>query len=204
MAVVFATMLVSIPAYAAGGILVFGDSLSAGYGLARHDGWVALLEERLVAKDADIDVVNASVSGETTAGGRSRLAAALADHQPAIVVLELGGNDGLRALPVADMKDNLTAMIEASRNAQAKVLLLGMRIPANYGKTYSDRFHGAFNDIAKQSDVAYVPFFLESIATDRRNFQADGIHPNAAAQPEMLDAVWPTLSTLISQIPAVP
>lgn len=203
-AVLFATCSF---AYAGSGILVFGDSLSAGYGLERGQGWVALLRDRLEAGDTDVRVVNASVSGETTAGGRGRLDAALERHDPDVVILELGGNDGLRALPIAKMKTNLAAMIEASRAADAQVLLLGMRIPSNYGKRYADDFRQAFADLAEQTGVAFVPFFLAPIAEDRANFQNDGVHPNADAQPAMLNEVWPTLAPLLSadlKVPAVP
>lgn len=205
LAVALMTAMASMPVYAAGTVLVFGDSLSAGYGLARNDGWVSLLDARLKDRDADMNIVNASVSGETTAGGRARFDAALERTDPDIVILELGGNDGLRALPVADMKTNLAAMIDSARAADSTVLLLGMRIPANYGKRYSEQFHGAFDELAEDTGVAYVPFFLEPIANDRANFQDDGIHPNADAQPAMLDAVWPELKPLIegvSQSPA--
>lgn len=194
-------------AYADSRILVFGDSLSAGYGLERGEGWVALLRDRLNAGDTDTTVTNASVSGETTAGGRGRLDAALERHKPDVVILELGGNDGLRALPIQRMKANLAAMIKASRAANAKVLLLGMRIPSNYGKRYADDFHQAFVDLAEQTDVDFVPFFLEPIAEDRSNFQDDGVHPNADAQPEMLGQVWPALTPLLSaerEVPAMP
>ncbi|MES1930880.1 esterase [Salinisphaera dokdonensis CL-ES53] len=185
-------------AYAQSSVLVFGDSLSAGYGLARGDGWVALMQERLAENDADVKVVNASVSGETSAGGRGRLDAALERHDPDVVILELGANDGLRALPIAKMKTNLGAMIDASRASGAKVLLLGMRIPTNYGKRYADNFHQAFVSLAKETDVAFVPFFLDPIARDRSNFQDDGVHPNADAQPAILDEVWPALAPLLS------
>ena len=204
LAVALMTAMASVPVYAAGTVLVFGDSLSAGYGLARADGWVSLLDARLQEHDVDMTIVNASVSGETTAGGRARFDAALERNDPDIVILELGGNDGLRALPVADMKANLGAMIEAARAADSTVLLLGMRIPANYGKRYSEQFHSAFNEIAKDTGVAYVPFFLEPIANDRGNFQDDGIHPNAGAQPAMLDAVWPELEPLIDSVSQSP
>ncbi|WP_348767827.1 arylesterase [uncultured Salinisphaera sp.] len=188
-------------AYAQTSVLVFGDSLSAGYGLDRGQGWVSLLRDRLDENERDVEVVNASVSGETTAGGRGRLDAALKRHEPDVVVLELGGNDGLRALPIKTMKDNLAAMIDTSRASGAKVLLLGMRIPSNYGKRYADQFHQAFVDLADETDVAFVPFFLEDIANDRGNFQNDGVHPNAQAQPAMLDAVWPALAPLIDAKP---
>lgn len=194
-------------AYAQSSVLVFGDSLSAGYGLARGEGWVALMRERLAAGDADVKVVNASVSGETSAGGRGRLDAALERHGPDVVVLELGANDGLRALPIATMKTNLAAMIDASRASGAKVLLLGMRIPSNYGKRYADDFHQAFVSLAEETDVAFLPFFLAPIAMDRSNFQDDGVHPNADAQPAILDEVWPALAPLLSadlEVPAAP
>lgn len=184
-------------AYAGEGILVFGDSLSAGYGIERSEGWVALLRDRLAHANANIEVVNASVSGETSAGGRGRLEAALDRHDPAVVILELGANDGLRALPIDRMKANLEAMVAASREAGAKVLLLGMRIPSNYGPDYSTRFHQAFVDVAEATDVAFVPFFLEPIAMDRAYFQNDGVHPNAEAQPKLLDIVWPKLRVLL-------
>ena len=203
-AVLFAS---SSLAYAQSSVLVFGDSLSAGYGLARGEGWVALLRERLEASDADVKVVNASVSGETSAGGRGRLDAALARHEPDVVILELGANDGLRALPIAKMKTNLAAMIDASRESGAEVLLLGMRIPSNYGKRYAEDFHQAFVSLAEETDVAFVPFFLAPIATDRSNFQDDGVHPNADAQPAMLDEIWPELAPLLSadlDVPAAP
>lgn len=203
-AVLFATCSL---AYAQSSVLVFGDSLSAGYGLARGEGWVALLRERLEASDADVKVVNASVSGETSAGGRGRLDAALERHDPDVVILELGANDGLRALPVAKMKANLRAMIDASQASGAKVLLLGMRIPSNYGKRYADNFHQAFVSLADETDVAFVPFFLAPIAADRSNFQNDGVHPNADAQPAMLEEIWPELAPLLGadlKTPATP
>ncbi|WP_245968448.1 arylesterase [Salinisphaera orenii] len=190
----------TVPVYAAGGILVFGDSLSAAYGIDRSAGWVALLRERLAAADASLAVHNASVSGETTAGGRERLPEALARTEPDIVVLELGANDGLRALSLEAMQANLAAMIEASREAGAEVLLLGMRIPTNYGRDYGERFHASFETLAERHDVAYVPFFLAPIARDRSAFQDDGVHPDAAAQPALLEHVWPALEPLVTKV----
>lgn len=207
LAVAVGLLFAATSVYAAGGVLVFGDSLSAAHGIARDDGWVALLRELLAAGDTPVAVNNASVSGETTAGGLARLPAALTRTQPEVVVLELGANDGLRALPIADMQANLASMIEASREANARVLLLGMRIPSNYGKDYGDRFHAAFEALADRYELAYVPFFLAPIASDRDNFQDDGLHPNAQAQPALLDHVWQQLAPLLpgaSQIPAAP
>ena len=191
-------MLACSSVYAADSILVFGDSLSAAHGIDREDGWVALLRQRLDDAGRDVQVVNASVSGETTRGGLNRLPGALEDHAPSIVILELGANDGLRALPIDAMRANLERMIGLSRQAGARVLLLGMRIPTNYGRDYSERFHRAFVDVADATGVAFVPFFLKPIAMDRSNFQADGVHPNAAAQGALLDVVWPEVSGLLT------
>lgn len=185
-------------------LLVFGDSLSAGYGLDAGRGWVALLQQRLQAQALPWQVVNASVSGETTAGGRARLDATLMHFQPAVVVLELGGNDGLRGQPVASMQANLAAMIAQIRAKGAQPLLLGMRIPNNYGAAYAGQFAAAYAALAQTQQVPFVPFFLAAVATDRaRWFQDDGIHPNAEAQPQMLDAVWPQLQSML-QSAAVP
>jgi len=192
-----ALFLAASPVYAATHVLVFGDSLSAAHGIARDDGWVALLRQRLAANDSGVTVTNASVSGETTAGGRARLPAALNKHDPDIVILELGGNDGLRALPIADMKANLAAMIEASRDAGAEVFLLGMRIPSNYGKGYTERFHLVYGQLAERYDVVAMDFFLAPVALKSRYFQSDGIHPNAEAQPLLLEHIWPELSSLV-------
>ncbi len=180
-------------------ILVFGDSLSAAHGMPQAQGWVALMEKRLAARDADIRVVNASVSGETTGGGRKRFDAALARSQADIVILELGGNDGLQVLDVKQMRTNLAAMIKRARDAGAKVLLLGMRIPPNYGAAYANRFHDVFEHLAEQYDTAYDPFFLEPIANDRSNFQSDGIHPNAEVQPILAKRVLADLQPLLER-----
>jgi len=179
-------------------ILVFGDSLSAGYGLAHVEaGWVELLRKRLKTEGYGYEVVNASVSGETTAGGLARLPRALAVHQPQIVLVELGGNDGLRALPIGQMRANIAKMLDLSVAAGARVLLLGMRIPPNYGPEYTDQFHAVFVDIARDQKVPAVPFLLADIAVFPALMQADGIHANELGQPRILDNVWPELKPLL-------
>ena len=178
-------------------ILVFGDSISAGYGLPLEQGWVELLRTRLKAQGYGYQVVNASVSGETTAGGLARLPRALDLHHPSIVILELGGNDGLRGLPVAQMRTNLTQMISLSAAAGAKVLLLGMRMPPNYGPEYTKQFAMVFSDLASEKKISSVPFLLTDIALSPALLQADDIHPNAQGQPILLDNVWPTLKPLL-------
>jgi acyl-CoA thioesterase-1 len=178
-------------------ILVFGDSLSAGYGLANGDAWPALLEKRLRAEKSPYAVVNASTSGETSAGGRSRLPAALERTRPAVVVIALGANDGLRGLPAKQLADNLAAMARAAKRAKARVLLIGMRLPPNYGSEYTEQFAGVFATVAKQEKLALLPFLLEPVAADRANFQADGLHPVAGTQQRILDHVWPALQPLL-------
>lgn len=179
-------------------ILVFGDSISAGYGLERVDqGWVALLQTRLKAQEYGYQVVNASVSGETTAGGLARLPRALALHHPAIVILELGGNDGLRALPIAQMRANLARMADLSVAAGARVLLLGMRMPPNYGPQFTEQFRLCYSDLARDRKLPLVPFLLKDIALEPTLMQADGIHPNVTGQPKLLDNVWSTLVPLL-------
>ncbi|MGC2580682.1 MAG: arylesterase [Acidobacteriaceae bacterium] len=181
-------------------ILVFGDSISAGYGLPRvEQGWVALLQARLRQQGYGYEVVNASVSGETTEGGLARLPRALSLHHPRIVILELGGNDGLRALPISDMRSDLSRMIDLSAAAGARVFLLGMRIPPNYGAAYTEQFHRVYTDLAKERRVPTVPFLLDGIALNADLMQADGIHPNAAGQPRLLENVWPALMQLLKQ-----
>lgn len=181
-------------------IVVVGDSLSAEYGLKRGTGWVALLEKRLAQEKQDAKVVNASISGDTTSGGRSRLPALLAQHHPTVVVIELGGNDALRGLPLAMTQDNLQAMTQAAQAAGAKVLLAGMQVPPNYGQDYTKRFSDTFATVAKANKAALVPFLLKGIA-DGPNatqlFQADRIHPKEEAHPTILNTVWPTLRTLL-------
>ena len=179
-------------------LLVFGDSLSAGYGIRPQDAWPALLGERLQKQGSDYKVVNVSISGETTAGGRARLAQALEQHRPTLMVLALGANDGLRGLAVTQMKDNLRAMIEMARRKGAKTLLVGMRLPPNYGP-YADQFSRAFADVSKESGVPALPFLLESIAAEPRWFQTDGLHPTREAQPKVLDTVWHALQPLLAR-----
>ena len=178
-------------------ILVFGDSLSAAYGIELEDGWVALLQRRLREQDRPHRVVNASVSGETTAGGRARLPDLLAREPYALVVIELGGNDGLRGLSLAQTEDNLRAMIETARTAGAQVLLVGMRLPPNYGSTYTEAFTAIYPKLARESGVALVPFLLDGVATDPALMQPDRIHPRAEAQSRLLDTVWPALVPLL-------
>ena len=181
-------------------ILVLGDSLSAEYGLARGTGWVALLEKQLAQEKLSATIVNASVSGETTAGGRARLATLLAQHKPTHVVIELGGNDALRGLPLKNTEENLSAMTQAAQKAGAKVLLVGMQVPPNYGTDYANRFAGLFSTVAKAHNAAVVPFFLKGVADGAdptRLFQPDRIHPRAEAHPQMLANVWPELKKLL-------
>jgi len=181
-------------------VLVLGDSLSAEYGLPRGTGWVALLEKRLASEKLPATVVNASVSGDTTAGGRARLPALLAQHKPNVVVIELGGNDALRGLPLKNTEDNLATMVQAAQKMGAKVLLVGMQVPPNYGSEYARRFAGAFEVVARQHKTGLVPFFLEGVANAAdaaQLFQPDRIHPSAQAHPRMLDNVWPKLQPLL-------
>ena len=181
-------------------ILIVGDSLSAEYGLKRGTGWVALLEKQLTVEKKPAKVVNASISGDTTSGGRSRLAPLLAQHKPTIVVIELGGNDALRGLPLDMTAANLTAMTQAAKKSGAKVLLLGMQVPPNYGGAYAATFSGLFSKVAKAEKVALMPFLLAGVADvddAAAQFQPDRIHPNAQAQPKMLSNVWPELRKLL-------
>ena len=180
-------------------ILVLGDSLSAGYGIRVDQGWVALLQARLRNKGYGHVVVNASSSGETTGGALARLPRALELHRPAVVIVELGGNDGLRGLPLADVRRNFEAIIAQSRAKGAKVLLVGMLVPPNYGPAYSRGFGDLYRDLARKNQLPLVPFLLEGIALDDRLMQEDGFHPTAAAQPKMLDLVWPKLEPLLTR-----
>jgi len=181
-------------------ILVLGDSLSAEYGLARGQGWVALLDQRLKQQKAPYSLINASISGDTTSGGRARLPALLLQHRPAIVIIELGGNDALRGLPLASSRENMLAMARAAKAAGARVLLLGMQVPPNYGASYGREFAALFTEVARSEKTGLVPFLLKGVA-DRPDalawFQADRIHPLARAHPMMLDNVWPALKALL-------
>ncbi len=186
--------LLSAPTYGDQGrtLMVLGDSLSAGYGIELDQGWVKLLEQKL-RREEGFEVVNASVSGETTSGGLARLPALLKAHHPELVIIELGGNDGLRGQPTKGMQRNLTSMVALSRAAGAKVLLLGMRIPPNYGPRYTEAFFNVYAKVAEAEAVPLVPFFLEGVATNDQLMQKDGIHPKASAQPLMLENVWPLI-----------
>ena len=193
-------LLVIVPASvvrAAQTILVLGDSISAGYGLAQGEGWVALLEQRIQREKLDYRVVNASISGETTLGGLNRMSAALKEHHPAVVIVALGANDGLRGNPLEDTRRNLIAIVKACRKAGAKVVIAGMRVPPNYGRIYARRFEGLFAEVARQQNVSLVPFMLKGFAEDRKLFQADGIHPAAGAQSLILDNVYHRLRPLL-------
>lgn len=203
----FAALLLAAPLAAGAAertVLVFGDSLSAAYGIATRDGWVALLGEKLARERPGWRVVNASVSGETTAGGLRRLPEDLKRHGPAVVVIALGANDGLRGLPVEGTRANLESMIRLSRAAKAEPVLVGLMIPPNYGIDYAREFRDLFPDVARKAKVARVPFLLEGVAENRDLFQADQLHPSAAAQPRILDNVWPVLAPLIKRAPARP
>ena len=178
-------------------LLVFGDSLSAGYGIAPDQSWPALLNRRLAAQGYPYTVVNASISGETSGGGAVRLDAALDRFKPAIVVIELGANDGLRGLNLAQLRANLEAMIRSSRERQARVLLVGMLLPPNYGEEYTRGFAAVYRELARAHKVALLPFLFAGIAGERSAFQADGLHPTAAAQPLLLDNVWHALQPLL-------
>lgn len=178
-------------------VLIVGDSLSAGYGLRPGQGWVSLLERRLDAEGYPHRVVNASISGETTRGALARLPHALEIHDPDIVVIELGANDGLRGFPPEVMRENLLKLIGLSHDAGAHVLLLGMHLPVNYGQAYTERFHQVFVDIAKQHEVPFLPFFLDGVALQPEMMLDDGIHPNAEAQPKLLENIWPSLADML-------
>jgi acyl-CoA thioesterase-1 len=186
-----------VPAAHAATILVYGDSLSAAYGLAQEQGWVNLLARRLHAEKRDYKVANASISGETTHGGRNRIEDALKAHRPAVVILELGANDGLRGSSIDSTRANLEAIIDASRRTGARVLLVGMRLPPNYGAAYAEKFQQLYVDISKKKKVPLVPFFFEGFGEDPKYFLPDGIHPAAQAQPVMLDTVWKGLEPLL-------
>jgi acyl-CoA thioesterase-1 len=180
-------------------VLVVGDSLSAEYGIARGAGWVALLEQKMKSEKIDAKVVNASISGETTSGGKARLPALLGQHKPDLVVIELGANDGLRGLPVPSAEANLRAMIAAAQAQKARVLLVGMRMPPNYGRAYTERFFGMFQTVATSTKSPLVPFMLEGVADKPALFQQDRLHPTAQAHPIILNNIWPTFEKMVKQ-----
>lgn len=182
---------------AAGTVLIVGDSISAGFGLDTSKGWVALLQQRLEHEGFSDKVINASITGDTSGGGQARLAPLLAANKPDLVIIELGGNDGLRGQPPAQLQQNLSRMIDSAKGAGAKVLLLGMQLPPNYGKRYTDAFAKVYPDVAQQSSIALVPFFLEGVGGVPALMQADGIHPAVGAQGKLLDNVWPVLKPLL-------
>ena len=182
-------------------ILVLGDSLSAAYGLAREDGWVALLEGRLRERGLDFAVVNAGISGDTSAGGLARLPELLARHAPKILLVELGANDGLRGLRLGVLRENLTRIVQLGQEAGSRVLLIGIRLPPNYGAAYDGAFQAVFREVAAAQRVPLVPFLLAGVAEDRTLMQADGVHPAAPAQPRILDTVWPALEPLLGRAP---
>ena len=189
--------LVAPAAAAAPTILIVGDSLSAGYGLAIHENWPALLQERLQASGYPHRVVNASISGDTTSGGLARLPRALERNAPALVVIGLGGNDGLRAIPIPEIRRNLARMIQLSQDTGAEVVLAGIHIPPNYGPAYTEAFHHVYHELAQEYGTGLVPFILDGVALDPGLMQDDGLHPTAAAQPRIVDNVWPELVTLL-------
>ena len=206
MKLLFATLLISLltgNAVASNAstknILIFGDSLSAGYGIAREQSWPALLQKKITSAGLNYTVVNASISGETTAGGLSRLPQALSEHRPAIIIIALGANDGLRGLPLDTMRNNLRTMIHAAKNAKARILLIGMKLPPNYGLDYTAQFARSFTDIAGPEKIAVLPFLLAPIADQSQAFQSDGLHPIAEVQPKLLEHVWSALSPLLKK-----
>lgn len=180
-------------------ILVFGDSLSAAYGIPRESGWVALLAQRLHTRSPAYRIINASVSGETTAGGLTRLPALLAAHRPKLTILALGANDGLRGLPLAQTARNLESMITLAEKQGGQVLLIGMQLPPNYGPAYAGKFQAVFAEVARKKNVRLVPFLLAGIGAQAENFQADGLHPTARAQPALLDNVWRQLEPMLTR-----
>jgi acyl-CoA thioesterase-1 len=190
-------VLVAPAAAAAPTVLIVGDSLSAGYGLAIHENWPALLQERLQASGYPHRVVNASISGDTTSGGLARLPRALELNSPAVVVVGLGGNDGLRAIPIPEIRRNLARMIQLSQDAGAEVVLAGIHIPPNYGPAYTEAFHQVYHELAQEYGTGLVPFILDGVALDPALMQDDGLHPTAAAQPRILENVWPEIVGLL-------
>jgi acyl-CoA thioesterase-1 len=193
-------LVLAAPAFAsAATIMVFGDSLSSAYGIERNRGWTTLLQQRLDEKRLDYKIVSASISGETTSGGRSRIAGALATHRPSIVIIALGANDGLRGLSLDAMRANLEAMVRSSRKSGAKVLLVGMRVPPNFGPAYAEKFQNVYRDIATRERIPWLPFLLDGFADNPDFFQPDGIHPAVSAQALVLENVWKGLAPLLKE-----
>jgi acyl-CoA thioesterase-1 len=190
-------MCLPLTAWAGGTILIYGDSLSAAYGLSQDAGWPSLLQARLKQKAMDYTVLNASISGETTSGGAARIAEALKAHQPKVIVVALGANDGLRGLALGQMRANLAKIVRASQKAKSRVLLVGMRLPPNYGETYTRPFAQVYVDLAREYKTALAPFLLEGMAEQRELFQSDNMHPTARAQPIILDNIWTALAPLL-------
>jgi len=190
----------SMPAFATNPkILIYGDSLSAAYGIPQQQGWAALLKKKLAQEKLTYEVINASISGETTDSGLTRLASTIRQVKPTIIILELGANDGLRGLPIKNMRDNLSAMIQLCKKSGIKVLLLGMKIPPNYGLQYTKEFSQTYAQLGKQHKVALLPFMLENVAAKPDLIQADGLHPNALGQPIILENIWPELQKLLKK-----
>jgi acyl-CoA thioesterase-1 len=197
--ILFAVLLAGCgAAFAAPTILVYGDSLSAAYGIPQSAGWVALLGERLKQRNSNYTVANASISGETSAGGAARIEAALAKSKPSIVIVELGANDGLRGLPVVQMKANLASIVQAAKRQGAHAILVGMQLPPNYGVPYVNEFRAAFRDVARDERVPLVPFLFEDVPEKREMFQADNLHPAAEAQPILMENVWRKLAPMVT------
>jgi acyl-CoA thioesterase I len=190
-------LFLSLPGWG-GTILVFGDSLSAGYGVESGSGWVDLLKQRLSEKQLPYQVVNASISGDTSAGGLSRIAAELKRHRPDILILELGANDGLRGLPLKSMKNNLSSIVQKAKASGAQVLLVGMQMPPNYGPRYTERFSAIYGELAKEQQLPLVPFLLKKVALDPALMQPDNLHPNSKGQPLLLEMVWPVLQPMLT------
>jgi acyl-CoA thioesterase-1 len=203
--VTFVLFLIAIPVQGVEPptVLVFGDSLSAGFGIDVDQSWTALLQSRLQRQGYEHRVVNASISGETTEGGASRIHGALERFRPSVIVLELGGNDGLRGIPPERMKSNLRLVIETSKTSGAAVVLLGIRIPTNYGARYTQAFENVFRELASELDVPWIEFFMEGIAMNEDLLQEDGIHPNAVAQPILLDNAWPVIRQALEQVDTI-
>ena len=199
LSIVWLTSLLCLPlaAWAGGTILVYGDSLSAAYGLSQDAGWAALLQARLKQERMDYTVANVSISGETTSGGAARIAETLKAHQPSVIVVELGANDGLRGLPPKEMRANLAKIVRASQRAKARVLLVGMRMPPNYGESYTREFAQVYPDLAREYKTTLVPFLLQGMDGRRELFQSDDMHPTAAAQPILMENVWKALLPLL-------